>query len=67
MVYVLGMGCGCHASVSELNFNPFGASAGTFRGRVFFPVPPDDRKPRGYTPLSPFSFTNYVMLRMYAI
>ena len=43
-------GCGCHASVAELNFRPFGASAGTFRGRVFS-VPPNDQTTWGYTPL----------------
>ena len=33
-VCVLGMGCGRHGSASELNFRPFGVSAGTFRGRL---------------------------------
>ena len=31
-VCVLGMGCGRHGSASELNFRPFGARAGAFRG-----------------------------------
>ena len=52
-VCVLGMGCGHHGSVSELNSEPFGASASTFRG-CFFSVPPNDRISRGFTPLRPF-------------
>ena len=48
-VCVLGAGCGCHASASQLNFTPFGASAGTFRVRVFS-APPNMTKKTGYTP-----------------
>ena len=41
-VCALGMGCGCHASAFlKLKIRLFGASAGTFRGHVYF-VPPSD-------------------------
>ena len=47
---VLGMGCECHTSASELNLRPFGASTGTFHARVFS-VPPNDQNLPRYTPL----------------
>ena len=36
---VLGMGCGCPTSGSELNLRPFGVSAGTSRAPRVFDVP----------------------------
>ena len=47
---MLGMGCECHTSASELNLRPFGASTGTFHARVFS-VPPNDQNLPRYTPL----------------
>ena len=48
---MLCMGYGCHASASELNFRPFGASTGTFRGRVIS-VHPNYQKNGGLPPVS---------------
>lgn len=49
---MLGMGCGCLATVSEWKFRQFGTSADTLRGRVF-PIPPKwPKNPRVYPPLT---------------
>ena len=57
MVCVLDMDCECHASASESNFRPFGASTDTLCGRVFPVYPHATEKPGGIPPWTIFRFT----------
>ena len=65
-VCVLGMGYGCHASASELNFRAFRASAGTFHARIFS-VPPNDQIKRCTYRLSPLTISLLFFLLAFPI
>ena len=60
-VRVLAKVCGHLTSASELNLWHSGARAGSSRRRVW-PIPPFDRKSRGYAPLLPLAIFGLAQL-----